>query len=61
MNDHLAAEQLNALADGELRGDELFELQEHLAECAACTSAALAASLTKGSAAPRRDALRGAG
>jgi anti-sigma factor RsiW len=48
MNDHIAAEQLTALADGELHGDDLFEAQEHLAECAACTSAALAASLTKG-------------
>jgi anti-sigma factor RsiW len=51
MNEHLAAEQLNALADGELSGDELFEVQQHLAECAACTSAALAASLTKGASA----------
>jgi len=51
MNEHLAAEQLNALADGELFGDELFEVQEHLAECAGCTSAALAASLTKRAAA----------
>ena len=51
MNEHLAAQQLNALADGELSGDELFQVQEHLAECAACTSGALAASLTKASAA----------
>jgi len=47
MIEHLAAEQFNALADGELVGDELFEVQEHLAGCAACTSATLAASLTK--------------
>ena len=51
MNEHVSANQLDAMADGELIGDELFEVQEHLAECAACTSAALAASLTKGAAA----------
>jgi len=51
MSEHLAAEQWNALADGELPEPQLAAAQKHLAECAACTSAALAASLTKAAAA----------
>jgi anti-sigma factor RsiW len=42
---------LDALADGELAGDELARAQEHLAACAPCapcTTSALAASLLKG-------------
>jgi len=51
MSEHLAAEQRNALADGELSASDLGAVQDHLAGCAACTSDALAASLMKAAAA----------
>lgn len=47
MSDHLNAELLSALADGELPAEQLAAAQEHLAQCPACTSDALAQSLLK--------------
>jgi anti-sigma factor RsiW len=51
MNEHLSPDILNALADGELSPADLEAVQRHLAECPACTSRALAASLVKSAAA----------
>jgi len=51
MNEHLSAETLSALADGELNPSSLEAVQHHLAGCPACTSQALAASLLKSAAA----------
>jgi len=47
MTDHLSNAILNALADGELSGDQLASTNQHLAECPACTSKALYQSLLK--------------
>ena len=47
MSEHLSSLQLNALVDGELAREQLAIVQEHLTECAACTSEALAQSLLK--------------
>jgi len=47
MSDHLSSVTLNALADGELTGDQLVEVHQHLAGCPQCTSSALATSLLK--------------
>jgi anti-sigma factor RsiW len=47
LTEHLAPAILNALADGELSALELTAASAHLAECPACTSAALALSLQK--------------
>ncbi len=48
MSEHLGATMLNALADGELSAEELARVNEHLAACPQCTTAALGASLLKG-------------
>jgi anti-sigma factor RsiW len=47
MSDHLSPTVLNALADGELSGEQLILVHEHLADCPRCTSSALAQSLLK--------------
>jgi anti-sigma factor RsiW len=47
MSDHISSQQLNALVDGEMPRDQLALAEQHLAECAACTSQALAQSLLK--------------
>ena len=47
MSEHLNDELLNALADGELTAEQLAAANEHLAQCAACTSNALFQSLLK--------------
>jgi anti-sigma factor RsiW len=47
MSDHLSPVTVSALADGELLRDQLAAAQAHLAECAACTNAALSESLLK--------------
>jgi anti-sigma factor RsiW len=47
MSDHLSAATLNALADGELKEEELASVTEHLHGCPACTSNALQQSLLK--------------
>jgi anti-sigma factor RsiW len=47
MSDHLSPAVLNALADGELSAEQLAATNEHLAQCAACTSNALFQSLLK--------------
>jgi anti-sigma factor RsiW len=47
MNDHISEANLNALADGELSADQLSLVNDHLAACPACTSAALAKTLLK--------------
>lgn len=47
MSEHLSFRSLSALADGELSGTELVQVNEHLAACSACTSSALAQSLLK--------------
>jgi anti-sigma factor RsiW len=47
MTDHLSNAILNALADGELSGDQLASTNQHLAECPPCTSKALYQSLLK--------------
>jgi anti-sigma factor RsiW len=47
LNEHLSFATLNALADGELAGDELLGVNGHLAACPQCTSSALAQSLLK--------------
>jgi anti-sigma factor RsiW len=47
MTDHLTPGLLNALADGELSAEQLAGVHTHLAECASCTSNALAQSLLK--------------
>ena len=47
MTDHLTAGLFNALADGELPADQLASVNEHLAQCPACTSNALFQSLLK--------------
>jgi anti-sigma factor RsiW len=49
MSEHLSQVQLSALVDGELTRDQLALVQQHLAECASCTSKALAQSLLKAS------------
>jgi anti-sigma factor RsiW len=56
MSEHISPVQLNALVDGELTHDQLQVVQKHLAECASCTSQALAQSLLK--AATKRAGLR---
>ena len=47
MSDHLSLTVLNAVADGELSGDQLATANQHLAGCPHCTSIALAQSLLK--------------
>ena len=47
MSDHLDSGLLNALADGELSAEQLAPVNEHLAQCASCTSNALFQSLLK--------------
>ena len=47
MTEHLSAATLSALADGELASAQLSGVNEHLAECPACTSNALAQALLK--------------
>jgi anti-sigma factor RsiW len=47
MSDHLSSLALSALADGELAGEELSSVTEHLQGCHACTSHALSQSLLK--------------
>src|ERR1700677_2412158 len=47
MNDHISEANLNALADGELSADQLSLVNDHLAVCPACTSAALVQTLLK--------------
>jgi anti-sigma factor RsiW len=47
MTDHLSPPILSALADGELSSDQLAAANQHLAECALCTSNALYQSLLK--------------
>jgi len=47
LSEHLSGAMLNALADGELTGERLTSVEEHLAECPRCTSSALAQSLLK--------------
>jgi len=47
MSEHIADPMLSALADGELTSTELHAVQQHLAECPACTSRALSVSLLK--------------
>jgi anti-sigma factor RsiW len=47
LSDHLTSATLSALADGELIGDQLVEVNEHLAACPQCTSSALEISLLK--------------
>jgi anti-sigma factor RsiW len=47
MMDHISQADLNALADGELSADQLSLVNDHLAVCPACTSAALAQTLLK--------------
>lgn len=47
MTDHLSDAILNALADGELSGDQLSSANQHLDGCPSCTSKALYQSLLK--------------
>jgi anti-sigma factor RsiW len=47
MTNHVSPVILSALADGELSAEELASVNEHLAECAVCTSEALSQSLLK--------------
>jgi len=47
LSDHLSSETLSALADGELSGDQLVLVSQHLGGCAECTSSALAQALLK--------------
>jgi anti-sigma factor RsiW len=47
MTDHISQTNLNALADGELSPDQLSLVNNHLAACPACTSAALVQTLLK--------------
>jgi anti-sigma factor RsiW len=47
LNEHLSSSTLNSLADGELAGDELVLVNQHLAACCQCTSSALVQSLLK--------------
>jgi anti-sigma factor RsiW len=47
MTDHLSVSLLNALVDGELTPAQLSIAQEHLNNCPACTSEALAQTLLK--------------
>jgi len=48
MTDHLTAAQLSALADGELAGDELNDVKEHIDECLPCARSAVDEWLLKG-------------
>jgi anti-sigma factor RsiW len=47
MTDHISQVDLNALADGELSNERLSLVNDHLAACPACTSAALVQALLK--------------
>src|ERR1700749_4681818 len=47
MTEHISHANLNALADGELSNDQLAFVNDHLAGCPACTSAALVQTLLK--------------
>lgn len=47
MTDHLSSATLNALIDGELAGEELAAVTEHLHGCPVCTSYGLEQSLLK--------------
>ena len=47
MTEHISQADLNALADGELSNDQLAFVNDHLAACPACTSAALVQTLLK--------------
>jgi len=51
LSDHLSPETVAALTDGELTGDDLSRVSQHLATCAACTTRALHESLLQRSAA----------
>jgi anti-sigma factor RsiW len=47
LNEHLSMAELNALADGELSGEQLAQVNEHLTACPQCTANALRQSLLK--------------
>jgi anti-sigma factor RsiW len=47
MTDHISQSNLNALVDGELSADQVSLINDHLAACPACTSAALVQTLLK--------------
>jgi anti-sigma factor RsiW len=47
MSAHLSSTMLNGLVDGELSADQLAAAQEHLDQCPACTSNALAQTFLK--------------
>ena len=47
MTEHISQADLNALADGELSTDQLAFVNDHLAACPACTSAALGADFAQ--------------
>jgi anti-sigma factor RsiW len=47
MTEHISQADLNALADGELSTGQLAFVNDHLAACPACTSAALVQTLLK--------------
>lgn len=51
MSEHLSPATLSLLVDGELAAAQLAAANEHLAECATCTSQALAEALLKSTAA----------
>jgi anti-sigma factor RsiW len=47
MSEHLSALELNAFADGELKGEELARVSAHLAACLACSSQCLSLTALK--------------
>ena len=55
MSEHLSAEMLNAVVDGELQGPDLERASEHLAACLACSSQCLSLGVLKKQVAKTRD------
>jgi anti-sigma factor RsiW len=51
MTEHLTSEMLNLFADGELDGEQMAGVNDHLASCQACTSNALSQMVLKSTAA----------
>jgi anti-sigma factor RsiW len=51
MTEHLTTEMLNLFADGELDGEQMAGVNDHLASCQACTSNALSQMVLKSTAA----------
>ncbi len=55
MTEHLTFAQLSALADGELAGDDLNAVKQHIDECLPCARSAVDEWLLKGARGDRQE------